>query len=180
MKGGDCMAKLAKVRYGLSNLSEKEYIYMVNDNVKKGTVLMPTVNRWPQKGPYSTMGVVQGTVNMNIKSNQKMVEKQVFNKETGELNIAKADKLSREEINKINPQLRDESGKFAYTGEAGRGLTGSNKAGQYAFGYDMKLDKKNEEYQKIRQDRAQEREEADKTGSTADSFSAYASKYWKE
>jgi hypothetical protein len=44
----------------------------------------------------------------------------------------------------------------------------------------MKLDRKNEEYQKIRQDRAEERQEADKTGSTADSFTAYASKYWKE
>lgn len=173
------MAKLARVRYGLSNLSEKEYIYMVNDNVKKGAVLMPTVNRWPHKGPYATMGVVQGTVNMNTKANQEMVKEQVFNKDTGELNISKADKLSRNEINQINPQLRDESGKFAYTGNAGKGITGSGKAGQYAYGFDEKLDNKNEAYQKIRQDRATERKDDMSSGKTAETFSDYASKYFK-
>jgi hypothetical protein len=180
LKGRESMAKLVKVRFGLGKLSEKEYIYMANDNVKKGTVLMPTVNRWPQHGPYSTMGVVQGTLNMNVKQNQELVKQNVFDKDTGELNIAKADKISREELNKINPQLRDESGKFAYTGNAGRGITGSGRAGTYAFGFDQQLDRNNPEYQKLRTDRANERQEDMNTGKTQESFSEYASKYFKE
>lgn len=186
------MAKIVKVRYGLSKLSQKEYLYMVNDNVRKGNVLMPTVNRWPQRGPYSTMAVVQGSLNMNANKNKELVKNEVENSKNGTL--VGADKLTREEVNKITPQLRDKEGKYMYTGNAGKGITGTGKMGEVVYGYSEQqniyaqkageerqtsISKDNKAYQEIRQEKAEKRIEADESGKSYEDFQTYASKYFK-
>lgn len=53
------MAKIVDVRYGLTNLSNGTYRYVVNDNVKRGSVLTPVVEHYKSHKKFATMAVVQ-------------------------------------------------------------------------------------------------------------------------
>lgn len=54
------MAKIVDVKYGLTNIKGgKAYKYVVNDNVKRGSVLMPVVTHYVSGKKFTTMGVVQ-------------------------------------------------------------------------------------------------------------------------
>lgn len=115
------MAKLVKVRYGLSNLSKEEYVYMVNDNVKRGTVLMPTVKHAVSGKVYTTMGVVQSSLNPRQKSTEKEFEslKDKRNSHGEPVSIVQADKVSKQVVNALTP--RDENNKFVYEDKHGFG-----------------------------------------------------------
>ena len=116
------MAKLVKVRYGLSNLSKEEYIYMVNDNVKRGSVLMPTVKHAVSGKVYTTMGVVQNSLNPRQKSTEKEFEslKDKRNSKGEPVSIVQADKVSKQVVNALTP--RDENNKFVYEDKHGFGV----------------------------------------------------------
>ena len=116
------MAKLVKVRYGLSNLSKEEYIYMVNDNVKRGSVLMPTVKHAASGKVYTTMGVVQSSLNPRQKSAEKEFEslKDKRNSKGEPVSIVQADKVSKQVVNALTP--RDENNKFVYEDKHGFGV----------------------------------------------------------
>ena len=116
------MAKLVKVRYGLSNLSKEEYIYMVNDNVKRGSVLMPTVKHVVSGKVYTTMGVVQSSLNPRQKSTEKEFEslKDKRNSKGEPVSIVQADKVSKQVVNALTP--RDENNKFVYEDKHGFGV----------------------------------------------------------
>ena len=116
------MAKLVKVRYGLSNLSKDEYIYMVNDNVKRGSVLMPTVKHAVSGKVYTTMGVVQNSLNPRQKSTEKEFEslKDKRNSKGEPVSIVQADKVSKQVVNALTP--RDENNKFVYEDKHGFGV----------------------------------------------------------
>lgn len=129
------MAKLVKVRYGLSNLSKEEYIYMVNDNVKRGSVLMPTVKHAISGKVYTTMGVVQSSLNPRQKSTEKEFEslKDKRNSKGEPVSIVQADKASKQVINALTP--RDENNKFVYEDKHGFGV----KKSFYNYGEDGKM-----------------------------------------
>ena len=116
------MAKLVKVRYGLSNLSKEEYIYMVNDSVKRGSVLMPTVKHAVSGKVYTTMGVVQSSLNPRQKSTEKEFEslKDKRNSKGEPVSIVQADKVSKQVVNALTP--RDENNKFVYEDKHGFGV----------------------------------------------------------
>lgn len=115
------MAKLVKVRYGLSNLSKEEYIYMVNDNVKRGSVLMPTVKHAVSGKVYTTMGVVQSSLNPRKKSTADEFEslKDKTNSQGEHVSIVQADKVSKQLTSALTP--RDGNNKFIFEDKHGFG-----------------------------------------------------------
>lgn len=114
-KGVDIMAKIVDVAYGLSNInSKKTYKYIVNDNVKRGSVLTPVVKHYKSGKIYTTMGVVQQS--KGGKSGMTEQEWQQLMKDTsGELKIA------QKPTNAFNQALRtkDAKNQYQYTGEKG-------------------------------------------------------------
>lgn len=54
------MAKFAKVTYGLRG-NTKQYIYVVNDNVRVGDVLQPSVKHYISGKVFGTTGIAQHT-----------------------------------------------------------------------------------------------------------------------
>lgn len=130
------MAHLVTVRYGLSNLSKKEYTYIANNNVKKGTVIMPSVKHAKSGKIYATMGVVQSSQGGNQAKNtlKGLVDKGV--------NVVNAEKVDRAVVNSL--RARDETtGKFIYTGEKGFKSKGKS-SGEYAFAFDDRYNKDNQ------------------------------------
>lgn len=63
------MAKFAQVTYG-SHGDTQTYTYIVNDSVKAGAVVYPTVTHYKSKKDFSTMGIVQETNKMYKKGKQ--------------------------------------------------------------------------------------------------------------
>jgi hypothetical protein len=130
------MAHLVKVRYGLSNLSKKEYTYIANNNVKKGTVIMPSVKHAVSGKIYATMGVVQSTQGGN------QVKKTLTELNNKGINVVDTEKVDRAVVNSL--RARDEAtGKFIYTGEKGFKSQGKS-SGEYAFAFDDRYNKNNE------------------------------------
>ena len=62
------MAKFARVTYGLRGDTE-EYIYVVNDNVRAGDVLQPSVKHYVSGKIYGTTGIAQ-KVNKTLTSEE--------------------------------------------------------------------------------------------------------------
>lgn len=62
------MAKFARVTYGLRG-DTAEYIYVVNDNVRAGDVLQPSVKHYKSGRIYGTTGIAQ-KVNKNLTSEE--------------------------------------------------------------------------------------------------------------
>lgn len=83
------MAKFAKVSYGLRG-DTKQYIYVVNDNVRVGDVLQPSVKHYISGKIYGTTGIAQHT------------SKRLSGKDTAELQSAgkSADDIARVETGK--------------------------------------------------------------------------------
>lgn len=113
------MAKLVEVRYGLSNLSKDKYTYMVNDNVKRGSVLMPVVKHAVSGKEYTTMAVVQHAYNGNnpkaqaLYKNLEGKKKSYNNGETDvPVNIKVAEKISRQATSSLVG--RNEKNRFAF------------------------------------------------------------------
>lgn len=112
------MAKLVEVRYGLANLSKKPYVYMVNDNVKRGSVLMPTVKHAISGKEYTTMAVVQHAYNGNNPKAQQLFKNlegktvKYPNKENVPVNIKQAEKISKQATQSL--VAKDENNKFKF------------------------------------------------------------------
>lgn len=177
------MAKLVKVRYGLANLSRKEYIYMVNDNVKRGSVLMPTVKHAKSGKIYTTMGVVQHSVNPKDmqKTYEELQEKGKL-KENGAINIVKADKVTRQVSNSLVKRGADEHG-FGFKRSIFTEQVGETKDGRPK--YESAIGVGNEKYearktndvvQNTRQDMVDNREI---TNSSNMSYNEFYDKYFK-
>lgn len=146
------MAHIIKVRYGLSNLSKKEYTYLANNNVKKGTVIMPSVKHAKTGKIYATMGVVQSSQGgtRGDKSLQEL-------KNEG-IDVVGAQKIDKSVTNSL--RARDTSGKFVYTGQKGLKSKGTS-VGKFAFASDENYDPQSKAVQAQKENVVKERETFD-------------------
>lgn len=109
------MAKIVEVSYGLTNINSKKlYKYVVNDNIKRGSVLAPVVQHYKSGKNFTTMAVVQksqgGKNGMTEKEFQNLM-----NETNGRLTIANPPtKAMQQALRTTNAK-----GQYVYTGEHG-------------------------------------------------------------
>ena len=109
------MAKIVEVSYGLTNINSKKlYKYVVNDNIKRGSVLAPVVKHYKSGKNFTTMAVVQksqgGKNGMTEKEFQNLM-----NETNGRLTIANPPtKAMQQALRTTNAK-----GQYVYTGEHG-------------------------------------------------------------
>ncbi len=109
------MAKIVEVAYGLSNINSKKlYKYVVNDNIKRGSVLAPVVKHHVSGKNFTTMAVVQksqgGKKGMTEKDFQNLM-----NETGGKLTIANPPtKAMQQALRTTNAK-----GQYVSTGESG-------------------------------------------------------------
>ena len=109
------MAKIVEVTYGLSNInSKKPYKYVVNDNIKRGSVLAPVVKHHKSGKNFTTMAVVQksqgGKKGMTEKEFQSLM-----NETGGKLtNANPPTKAMQQALRTTNAK-----GQYVFTGEHG-------------------------------------------------------------
>lgn len=155
------MAHIVKVRYGLSNLSKKEYMYIANNNVKRGTVIMPSVKHYQSGKVFATMGVVQHTEG-GIKAKQEL-EKD-FNKG---LQLQETEKIDKKVVQSL--RQRDEQGKYVYQENYGLSSKGK-RGGDYAFANDKFYDRNNEAVKSQKQSVVNQRNESEPMGESFESY----------
>lgn len=100
------MAKFAKVTYGTQGDTE-EYTYVVNDNVRTGDWIQPSVKHYISGKIFGTTGIIQSTQkNLDSKTAQELSGKEIANAYT------------QKDLG-INPE-RTEKGTFATQGALGK------------------------------------------------------------
>lgn len=182
------MAKLVEVRYGLSNLSKDKYTYMVNDNVKRGSVLMPVVKHAISGKEYTTMAVVQHAYNGNnpkaqaLYKNLEGKKKSYNNGETNyPVNIKVAEKISRQATSSLVG--RNEKNQFEFEDLHGFSTKKSIFAGDKVE--DASIGVGNEKYEKykdndvIQGERQKNVDNLQTTSSSEMSYKDYYEKYLK-
>lgn len=115
------MAKFARVTYG-SHGDTKEYTYVVNDNVRTGDYINPSVKHYISGTIFGTLGIVQSTAKQNA-SNTAKVEEELAKRadETGkQIHLAEL-KTGREVGAKF---ARGEKGQFNEKTGLGRPVKG--------------------------------------------------------
>ena len=123
------MAKFARVGYGSAGQGVGEsgqgYTYIVNDNVRTGDIIQPSVKHWKSKTIYATTGKILGTNKENTakgkeaKANAEKNGAEVVNaytgkelgavRETGDKGryvAGRADPITGETISSYNEQAR--------------------------------------------------------------------------
>lgn len=109
------MAKIVEVSYGLTNINSKKlYKYVVNDNIKRGSVLAPVVKHHKSGKNFTTMAVVQksqgGKKGMTDKDFQTLM-----NETGGKLTIANPPTKAMQQALRTT----DAKGQYVFTGEHG-------------------------------------------------------------
>lgn len=109
------MAKIVEVSYGLTNINSKKlYKYVVNDNIKRGSVLAPVVKHYKSGKNFTTMAVVQksqgGKKGMTDKDFQTLM-----NETGGKLTIANPPTKAMQQALRTT----DAKGQYVFTGEHG-------------------------------------------------------------
>lgn len=68
--------KIARLTYGVHNGDrvKREYAYLVNDNVKVGDIVQPTVNHAKSGTLFATTGIIQKTNKPTSKEGRQLVE----------------------------------------------------------------------------------------------------------
>lgn len=109
------MAKIVEVTYGLSNInSKKMYKYVVNDNVKRGSVLAPVVKHYKSGKNFTTMAVVQQSKGgKNGLTNKEFQD--VMQKTNGQLTNAEPPTKAMQQA----LRTKNAKGQYVYTGEHG-------------------------------------------------------------
>lgn len=121
------MAKIVEVTYGLHNINTKKtYKYMVNDNVKRGSVIMPVVNHYKTHKDFTTMAVVQksmggknGMTNGEFQSLMQEIEDGATRNQNPKMigNITFAEQPSKAVLQAM--RQKNNKNQYQYTGEKG-------------------------------------------------------------
>lgn len=182
------MAKLVEVRYGLSNLSKEKYTYMVNDNVKRGSVLMPVVKHAVSGKEYTTMAVVQHAYQGNnpkaqaLYKNLEGKKKSYNNGETDvPVNIKVAEKISRQATSSLVG--RNEKNQFAFEDLHGfstkKSIFAGDKVEDASIGVGNEKYEAHKDNEVLQGERAKNVENLQTTNSSEMSYNDYYNKYLK-
>lgn len=163
------MAKFANITYGTKGESE-EYTYVVNDNVRTGDYIQPSVKHYKSGKIFGTTGIVQSATKTTTAKGQKL--KQEIEQKTGN-NVANA--YTGKELG-VKAE-KDEKGKYKYVG--GMGKTVKDESSGKFVAKEGKTFTQNEYIQKTRQLNV-ERREQNTSNSTTDNFDSYSKQFMKE
>lgn len=107
------MAKIVKVTYGTQGMTN-EYAYLVNDNVRTGDYIHPSVKHYLSGKIFGTTGIVQSTAKTTSANGQKQLADL-----QGKVNF------NGEPIKVVQALTGKEAGAKAQRGEGGRFVGGS-------------------------------------------------------
>lgn len=137
------MAKIVDVKYGLTNIKGgKPYKYVVNDNVKRGSVLMPVVTHYKSGKKFTTMGVVQHSYSLGSGNKNEMAK---FNQDFEELKKKGIDLKVAETPSKAMTQAlktTNAKGQYVKTGLNGFSNKTTNANGDVIVGDETYQNKK--------------------------------------
>lgn len=71
--------KIIKVTYGLKGKDQREYTYLVENNVRPGQVVFPSVKHYESGKIFGTVGIVQKTANEQSREGSKL-KSELFDK----------------------------------------------------------------------------------------------------